>query len=145
MTTLTLFFGLVVRFFFFLTSSVFNLVYYYYYYYYYYYFILASVSLGTGKKKLYQLTSMGPQIVWKILSDGNWVMMPNGCKKLSDEWWVMKIEWWKKWSQIAPNVSRDSVWWLVRGWKVQSQGDSEIFAAYLMTLSWVELPAVKNT
>ena len=36
----------------------------------------------------------GPQIVWKILSDGNWVMMPNGCEKLSDEWWVMSYEWW---------------------------------------------------
>ena len=28
--------------------------------------------------------------------------MPNWCKKLSDKWWVMKIEWWKKWSQTAP-------------------------------------------
>ena len=37
---------------------------------------------------------MGPQIVWKILSDGNWVMMPNECEKLSDEWWVMNYEWW---------------------------------------------------
>ena len=37
----------------------------------------------------------GPQIVWKILSDGNWVMMPNGCENLSDELWVMSDEWWK--------------------------------------------------
>ena len=37
---------------------------------------------------------MGPQIVWKILSDGNWVMMPNECEKLSDELWVMSDEWW---------------------------------------------------
>ena len=61
------------------------------------FYFLASVSLGTEKKKknLYWLTGMGPQIVWKILSDINWVMMPNGCEKLSDEWWVMKIEWWK--------------------------------------------------
>ena len=43
------------------------------------------------------------------------------------------------------NVSRDSVWWLVRGWKVQSRGDLEIFAAYLATLSWVELLVAKNT
>ena len=43
------------------------------------------------------------------------------------------------------NVSHNSVWRLVRRWKVQSRGDSEIFAAYLATLSWVELPVVKNT
>ena len=43
------------------------------------------------------------------------------------------------------NVSRDSVWWLVRGWKVQLREDSEIFAAHLVTLSWVELPVAKNT
>ena len=55
---------------------------------------------------------MGPQIVWKILSDGNWVMTPNECEKLSDElWvmsdelWVMEIVWSKKWSQTAPNAS----------------------------------------
>ena len=87
-----------------------------------YIYILVSVSLGTEnktkknkKKKLHWLTSMGPQIVWKILSDRNWVMMPNGCKKLSDEWWklsdqnwvmsdgnwVIKIEWSKKWTQTA--------------------------------------------
>ena len=23
------------------------------------------------------------------------MMMPNGCEKLSDEWWVMSDEWWK--------------------------------------------------
>ena len=53
------------------------------------------MSLGTEKekKKLYRLTGMSSQIVWKILSDGNWVMMPNGCEKLSDEWWVMSYEW----------------------------------------------------
>ena len=38
---------------------------------------------------------MGIQIVWKILSDGNWVMMPKGYEKLSDEWWMMSDEWWK--------------------------------------------------
>ena len=43
------------------------------------------------------------------------------------------------------NVSHDSVQRLVRGWKVQSQGDSEIFVAYLTTLSQVELPVAKNT
>ena len=50
------------------------------------------VSLGTKKKKLYRLTGMGPQIMWKILSDGNWVMMPNKCEKLSDKLWVMSDE-----------------------------------------------------
>ena len=43
------------------------------------------------------------------------------------------------------NVSRDSVWQLVRGWKVQSREDSEIFEAYLATLSLVELLVAKNT
>ena len=43
------------------------------------------------------------------------------------------------------DVSRDSVWRLVRGWKVQSREGSEIFAAYLVTLSRVELPVAKNT
>ena len=43
------------------------------------------------------------------------------------------------------NVSRDSVWRLVCEWKVQSREGSEIFAAYLVTLSQVELPVTKNT
>ena len=43
------------------------------------------------------------------------------------------------------NVSRDSVWLLVCEWKVQSWEGSEIFAAYLVTLSRVELPVAKNT
>ena len=43
------------------------------------------------------------------------------------------------------NVSCDSVWRLVCGGKVQSQGDSEIFAAYLATPSRVKLPVTKNT
>ena len=43
------------------------------------------------------------------------------------------------------NVSRDSVWRLVCEWKVQSWEGSEIFAAYLVTLSRVELPITKNT
>ena len=43
------------------------------------------------------------------------------------------------------NVSRDSIWQLVREWKVQSRKDSEIFAAYLATPSRVELPVVNNT
>ena len=42
-------------------------------------------------------------------------------------------------------VSRDLVWKLVRGWKVQSQGDLEIFATYLVTPSRVELLVAKNT
>ena len=43
------------------------------------------------------------------------------------------------------NVSHDSVWRLIRGWKVQSRGDSEIFAVYLAIPSRVELPVEKNT
>ena len=43
------------------------------------------------------------------------------------------------------NVSRDSVWRLVRGWKVQSREGLEIFADYLATLSRVEIPVAKNT
>ena len=46
------------------------------------------------------------------------------------------------------NVSRDSVWRLVRGWKVQSREGSEIFpaylTAYLATFSRVELPVAKK-
>ena len=42
------------------------------------------------------------------------------------------------------NAFRDSVWRLVRGWKVQSRGDSEIFAAYLATPSRVELSVAKK-
>ena len=42
------------------------------------------------------------------------------------------------------NVSRGSVWRLVRRWRFPSQGYLEIFAAYLTTLSRVELPVVKN-
>ena len=43
------------------------------------------------------------------------------------------------------NVSRDSVWRLLCRWKVLSRKGSEIFAAYLATLSWVELLVAKNT
>ena len=62
----------------------------------------------------YELWGMDPQIVWKILSDGNWVTMPNGCEKLSDEWWVMSDEWWKlsdkkneakiEWSKLSDQI-----------------------------------------
>ena len=43
------------------------------------------------------------------------------------------------------NVSHDSIWRLVCGWKVQLREGSENFVAYLVTLSWVELPVAKNT
>ena len=43
------------------------------------------------------------------------------------------------------NVSCDSVWRLVRGWRFQLRGYLEIFAAYLATLSQVELLVSKNT
>ena len=42
-------------------------------------------------------------------------------------------------------VSHGSVWRLVCGWRFQSRGYSEIFAAYLATLSHVELLVTKNT
>ena len=82
-------FGFFFSFFFFplVRSSVLG---FYFILFYFLFFILASVSLGIGKKKkLYQPTGIDPQIVWKILSDGNWVMMPNGCEKLSDKWWKL--------------------------------------------------------
>ena len=43
------------------------------------------------------------------------------------------------------NVSRDLIWRLVRGWKLQLREGSKIFVAYLATLSRVELPVAKNT
>ena len=43
------------------------------------------------------------------------------------------------------NISCDSVWRLICGWKVQSREGSEILEAYLVTLSWVELLVAKNT
>ena len=46
------------------------------------------------KKNLTKWQKWGPQIVWKILSDGKWVMVPNRCEKLSNEWWMMSYEWW---------------------------------------------------
>ena len=42
------------------------------------------------------------------------------------------------------NVSCNSVWRLVRKWKVQSREDLEIFAAYLATPSRVELSVTKT-
>ena len=43
------------------------------------------------------------------------------------------------------NVSRDLIWRLVCGWKVQLWGDSKIFTAYLTSPSQVELLVAKNT
>ena len=37
-------------------------------------------------------------------------------------------------------VSHGSVWWLVRGWRFQSRGYSEIFVVYLATFLQVEFP-----
>ena len=69
------------------------------------------------KKKKHQLTGMDSQIVWKILSDGNWVMMPNRCEKLSDEWWKLSDEWWvdgnwviKKVKPNCPLLVWDGLW-----------------------------------
>ena len=60
---------------------------------------------------------------------------------MPQSWKILRI-FFKIWDF---NVSCDSVWQLVRGWKVQSRRDSEIFAAYLTTPSRVELPVAKNT
>ena len=38
------------------------------------------------KKNCIKWQVWGPQIVWQILSDEKWVIVPNGCEKLSDEW-----------------------------------------------------------
>ena len=69
------------------------------------------------KKKKHQLTGMDSQIVWKILSDGNWVMMLNRCEKLSDEWWKLSDEWWvdgnwviKKVKPNCPLLVWDGLW-----------------------------------
>ena len=43
------------------------------------------------------------------------------------------------------NVSCGSIWKLVRRWRFQSQGYSEIFTGYLATPSRVELSVTKNT
>ena len=45
--------------------------------------------------------------MWKILSDGKWVMVPNKYSILSDKWWVMKIEWPKNESKQPLNSYKD--------------------------------------
>ena len=60
---------------------------------------------------------------------------------MPQSWKILRI-FFKIW---VFNVSRDSVWQLVCGWKVQSWEGLEIFAAYLATLLRVELPVAKNT
>ena len=101
--------GLAVRFFFFspIRSSVLVFFFFFFFHWFglqfwvFYFIFIFYISFGEfgywkeKKKSLYRVTGMGLQIVWKILSDGNWVMMPKGCEKLSDEWWVMSDEWWK--------------------------------------------------
>ena len=61
-------------------------------------FNISFGEFGYWKKKKKHCTGWqvwDPWIVWK-----NWVMkikvmLPNECEKMSDEWWVMKIEWRK--------------------------------------------------
>ena len=60
---------------------------------------------------------------------------------MPQSWKILRI-FFKIW---VFNISCDSVWRLVRGWKVQSWEGSKIFVAYLVTLLWVELPVAKNT
>ena len=68
------------------------------------------------------MTCMDPQIVWKILSDGNWVMMSNGCEKLSDEWWVISDELW---------VMSDESWVMeIEWWKMVCQTGSKCLISY---------------
>ena len=59
---------------------------------------------------------------------------------MPQSWKILRI-FFKIW---VFNVSRDSIWQPVRGWKVQSRGDLEIFAAHLVTPSRVELLVAKN-
>ena len=55
-------------------------------------------------------------------------------------------KWLRKFSKILGFYnSHDSVWRLVREWKLQSWGYTEIFAAPFVTYSRVDLPVVKNT
>ena len=120
-----------------------------FFFYYYYYFLfglgwsgffffsfsfllsLGLGDLGTGKEKRKKSKKKSctewqvwePQTVWKILSDGKWVMVPNeyGILKwwviseewwvMSDEWWVTEIKWWKKVIQTASKGSNDSLKW----------------------------------
>ena len=53
-----------------------------------------SYKWASGSKVVCEVhgETLAKQIVWKILSDGNWVMMPNKCEKLSDEWWKLSDE-----------------------------------------------------
>ena len=68
---------------------------------------------------LHWLTGMGSQIVWKILSYGNWVMMPNGCEKLSDEWWVMSDG---NWGGVWIGKFDNSILWFLSDklWKLKT-------------------------
>ena len=58
-----------------------------------FFFHWVRVSRYWKKKNCAKWQVLGPQIVWKILSDDNWVMVPNGCSIL--KWWVMSDEWRK--------------------------------------------------
>ena len=64
-----------------------------------FFFFTGFGEFGYRKKKKKKRTCTtwqvwGSQIVWKILSDEKWVMVPNGCKKLSDEWWKLSDGNW---------------------------------------------------
>ena len=75
-----------------------------------FFFFIGFGFLGTKKRKKKKKApwqAWAPQIVWKIVSDGNWVMKANECEKLSDKWWVISDElwvisdeWWKLSDQI---------------------------------------------
>ena len=60
---------------------------------------------------------------------------------MPQSWKILRI-FFKIW---VFNVSCDSIWRLIHGWKVQSQEDLEVFMAYLATPSLGELPVTKNT
>ena len=59
---------------------------------------------------------------------------------MSQSWKILRI-FFKIW---VFNVSHDSIWRLVRGWRFHSRGYSEIFVAYLETPLRVKLPVAKN-
>ena len=60
---------------------------------------------------------------------------------MSQSWKILRI-FFKIW---VFNVSHDSIWRLVRGWRFHSRGYSEIFVANLETPLRVKLPVAKNT
>ena len=67
-----------------------------------FFFFTGFGDIGKKKKKLHQVTSMGPRNSVKNIK---WWQVNDGAKRvgiLSDEWWMTEIEWWKKGIQTPP-------------------------------------------